>query len=117
MVLTRDHLVFSPWNMDQTRAFLVRWLPKAGVPQVGTVDRLLTASKLLEPVVLPVGELTGARILNGPSLFKPPQVRLFFADGRHFDLGILHSPSTPNFSKKNQVALNEFVSRLPVARL
>ena len=57
VVLARDHLVFSPWDMDKTRAFLVQWLSKAGVPHVGTADKLLTASKLLEPVVLPVADI------------------------------------------------------------
>jgi hypothetical protein len=114
VVLARDHLVFSPWDMDATREFLVKWLPKAGVPHVGTVDKLLTASGLLEPVVLPLSELERVEVTGHGSLFKPPQVRLHLAGGRHFDMGILHSPTTRNGSPKNRIALQDFLSKLPV---
>ena len=114
VVLARDHLVFSPWDMDATREFLVNWLPKAGVPHVGTVDKLLTATGLLEPVALPLSELERVEVTGRGSLLKPPQVRLHLAGGRHFDLGILHSPTTMNPSPKNRVALDDFLSRLPV---
>jgi hypothetical protein len=114
VVLARDQLVFSPWNMDSTREFLVTWLPKAGVPHVGTVDKLLTASGLLEPVVLPLTELERVEVTGRGSLLKPPQVRLHFAGGRHFDMGILHSPTTLNGSPKNRAALDDFLSKLPV---
>jgi hypothetical protein len=115
VVLTRDHLVFSPWDMDATRAFLVRWLGKAGVPHLGTIDKLLDATGLLEPVVLPLAEVVRVDMLSRGSLFKPPQVRLHFADGRHFDLGILHSPTTMNPSPKNKQALDDFMSKLAVS--
>ena len=71
IVLARDHLVFSPWDMDKTRAFLVQWLSKAGVPHVGTADKLLTASKLLEPVVLPVADIERVEMLNRASVLNP----------------------------------------------
>jgi hypothetical protein len=112
VVLARDHLVFSPWDMDDTRAFLVKWLGKAGVPHVGTADKLLTASKLLEPVVLPVADIARVEVLHRGSLFKPPQVRIHLRTGRHFDLGILHSPTTPNLSPKNKAALDDFLSKV-----
>lgn len=112
VVLARDHLVFSPWDMDKTRAFLVQWLPKAGVPYVGTADKLLSASKLLEPVVMPVADIERAEMLNRASLFKPPQVRLHLRSGGHFDLGILHSPMTANPSSKNNTALDDFLSKV-----
>jgi hypothetical protein len=114
VVLARDHLVFSPWDMDKTRAFLVQWLSKAGVPHIGTADKLLSASKLLDPVVLPVADIERAEMLNRASLFKPPQVRLHLRSGGHFDLGILHSPTTPNISPKNNTAFDNFLSKLPV---
>jgi hypothetical protein len=112
VVLARDHLMFSPWDMDDTRAFLVKWLGKAGVPHLGTVDKLLTATKLLEPVVLPVGDIANVEVLNRGSPLKPPQVRIHFRSGNHFDIGILHSPTTPNFSSKNNAALDDFVSKV-----
>ena len=117
VVLAREHLVFSPWDMDDTRAFLVKWLGKAGVPHLGTVDKLLTGTKLLEPVVLPVADIANVQVLTRGSLFKPPQVRIQFRGGNHFDMGILHSPTTPNPSSKNKAALDDFLSKLgtPVA--
>jgi hypothetical protein len=115
VVLARDHLVFSPWDMDDTRAFLVKWLGKAGVPHLGTVDKLLTATRLLEPVVLPVADIANFEVLNRGSLLKPPQVRINFRGGNHFDVGILHSPTTPNFSSKNNAALDDFVSKVGAA--
>ena len=108
------HLVFSPWDMDKTRAFLIKWLSKAGVPHVGTADKLLSASKLLEPVVLPVADIERVELLNRASLLNPPQVRLYLRAGGHLDLGILHSPTTLNISSKNNTALDNFLSKLPV---
>ena len=114
VVLARDHLVFSPWDMDKTRAFLVQWLSKAGVPHVGTADKLLTASKLLEPVVLPVADIERVEMLNRASAFNPPQVRLHLRSGGHFDLGILHSPTALSGSSKNDTVLDDFLSKLSV---
>jgi hypothetical protein len=117
VVLAREYLVFSPWDMDDTRAFLVKWLGEAGVAHLGTVDKLITATKLLEPVVLPVADIANVQVLTRGSLFKPPQLRIHFRDGKHFDMGILHSPGTPNASSKNKAALDDFMSKLgaPVA--
>jgi hypothetical protein len=115
VVLARDHLVFSPWDMDDTRAFLVKWLGKAGVPHLGTVDQLLTATKLLEPVVLPVADIAKVDVLSRGSLMKPPAVRIHVRSGGHLDIGILHSPTTPNVSSKNNAALEDFVSKVGVA--
>ena len=35
VVLTSEYLVFTPWDLSKTRAFLVKLLTKAGVPHVG----------------------------------------------------------------------------------
>jgi hypothetical protein len=114
VVLARDYIVFSPWDMDDTREFLVKWLGEAGVPHVDKVNKLLDATKLLEPVVLRVADIAGVEVLNRASLFKPPGARLHFRDGNHFDLGILVSPTTPNLSQKNNAARDDFVSKLGV---
>jgi hypothetical protein len=114
VVLGLDWLVFSPWDMDGTRAWLVKWLGKAGVPHLGELDKLLSATKLLEPIAIPTGALSSAQVLSRGSLLKPPQVRLMFQDGRHFDLGILASPTTMNPSPKNRAALDDFLSKLRV---
>lgn len=37
VVLGRDWIVFSPWDMDRTRAWLVTWLGKAGVPHLSLI--------------------------------------------------------------------------------
>jgi hypothetical protein len=112
LVLTAGSLIFSPWDMDQTRAWLVRGLTWAGVPKASAVDKLLTKAKLLEPVVIPVRAIASAQRISGPQLLKPPVVRLAFADGRHFDVGILESPTTMTISDKNRVAADSFVQAL-----
>lgn len=114
VVLARDYLVFSPWDMDDTRAFLVKWLGKAGVPHLGPLNDLISATKLLEPVVLPVGDIASVEVLNRGSVLKPPRARIHLRDGNHFDIGILHSPTTMNLSPKNNVALDDWLSKLPV---
>ena len=112
VVLTPQFLVFTPWDMDQTRAWLVKGLSKAGFEYAGQIDKLITASKLLEPVAVPVEAIASAQPLNGASFLKPPTVRLQLRDGRHFDLGILVSPRTWNKSSKNDVAMADFMGRL-----
>jgi hypothetical protein len=87
------------------------------VPPLVTVDRLLSASKLLESVVLPVAELARVQVLNRASWsnpLKPPQVRLTFRDGRTFDLGISAGPRKMNPDPANNAALDDFLAKLPV---
>lgn len=112
VVLTPQYLVFTPWDMDQTRAWLVKGLSKAGFAYAGQIDKLITASELLEPVAIPLDAITSAQPLNQAEIFKPPTVRLQLGDGRVFDLGILHSPGTWNRSPKNNVAMDDFLSHL-----
>jgi hypothetical protein len=113
IALTRRHLVFSPWDMDQTRQWLFGLLGKTGAPDlVGKIDDFIAKTKLLEPVAIPRADIGNAQVLNWASLFKPPNARLSLRDGRHIDFGILASPTTPNFSKTNNEALEHFLSTL-----
>jgi hypothetical protein len=112
VVLTPTHLVFSPWDMDRTRAWLAKGLKIAGVPYVGQVDKLITASKLLEPVAISLDQIGGVQQLNRASALRPPTVRLYLGAGGQFDLGILHSPTTWNPSPKNNTAMQDFLSKL-----
>jgi hypothetical protein len=111
-ILTPQYLVFTPWDMDQTRAWLVKGLSKAGFSYAEQINKLITATKLLEPVAIPIGMIASADPLNRASLFKTPTVRLQMTDGRHFDLGILHSPRTMTVSSKNNTAMEDFLSHL-----
>ena len=115
VVLTRDYLVFSPWDMDQTRAWLVKLLGMAGVPHVGSVDALLTKTKILDPVAIPVSTISGIQVLNRASPLKPPTARIQLQDGSHFDMGILASPLSWNGSKANDAAFDDWLSKMPVA--
>jgi hypothetical protein len=115
VVLTRDYLVFSPWDMDQTRAWLVKLLGMAGVPFVGPVNALLTQTKILEPVAIPVSAIARVQVLNWASTWKPPMARIQLNDGNYFEMGILASPLSPSGSKANNVAMNDWLSKMPVA--
>jgi hypothetical protein len=112
VVLTAQYVVFTPWDMAQTRAWLVKGLSTAGSQYAGQIDKLITASRLLEPVAIPLNAITSVQPLNAARLFKPPTARLELMDGRHFDLGILASPTTPSVSRKNNAAMQDFMSRL-----
>jgi hypothetical protein len=51
--------------------------------------------------VLPLTEVAAVDVLNRASLLCPPTARIKLADGRHFDLGVLASKFSPNFSGAN----------------
>ena len=78
-------------------------------------DRLVFGPEAGDPELsLPIGAIEYAEVLGRGSLFKPPQIRVHLAGGRHLDLGILYSPTTPNASGQNREAFDDFVSKLPV---
>lgn len=109
-VLTDTHLVFSPWDLDKTRTWLFKLLGTAGAPGwVGKIDELITKSRLLEPVAVPLAEIERVEVLNRASLLKPPTARLHLRDGRHFDLGLLANARAPNLSGANNEALDHFL--------
>jgi hypothetical protein len=109
-VLTDHYLVFSPWDMDKTREWLFKLLDKAGAPGwVGKIDELITKSKLLEPIAIPLTEIADVRVLNRASLFKPPTARIALRDGSQFDMGILAKPTAANISGANNQALDHFL--------
>lgn len=112
IILTEEHLVFTPWDMTKTRAFLVKLLTKAGVPYVGVVDKLLSATKLLEPIAIPLTEITGLSPMGRASWGKPPWARVTFADGRQLDVGILAGPRYPNVAAANNDAFDDWVAKL-----
>lgn len=117
VAVTDSYVVFSPWDLDKTREWLFILLGKAGAPTwVGKIDELITASKLLEPVAMPLAEIRETRQLNGASLLKPPTTRLTLRDGRSFDLGILASPRSPNVSRANNEAYDHFSRTLEETR-
>jgi hypothetical protein len=115
VVLTSEYLVFTPWDMTQTRAFLVKLLSSAGVPHVGDVDKLLTASKLLEPIAVRLAQIALIQPLGRASVLKPPYARITFDDGRHLDLGILAGPLYPNFSPANNAAFDDWLAKIRAA--
>jgi hypothetical protein len=112
VILTRDYLVFTPWDMTKTREFLVKLLGEVGVPHVGDVDKLLTATKLLEPVAVPLSQLAIVQPMGRASVPRPPWARITFVDGRHLDLGILAGPQYPNFHPANNAAFDDWLSAL-----
>src|SRR5215218_5416861 len=101
VILTPEHLVFTPWDMTKTREFLVKLLGRAGVPHVGDLDKLLGATRLLEPVAVPLSQVSSVQPMGRASMLKPPWARIGFTDGRHLDLGILAGPRFPNFHAAN----------------
>jgi hypothetical protein len=112
IILTRQHLVFTPWDMTQTRGFLVKLLSAGGVPYVGDIDKLLTASKLLEPVAIPLSQIASLSPMGRASWTKPPWGRITFADGRRLDIGILAGPRYPDKSSANDAAFDDWASKL-----
>jgi hypothetical protein len=114
VILTQDYLVFTPWDMDRTREWLFKLLAKAGAPDyVGKIDDLITKSRILEPVAIPLSKIDSIQVLNRASLLRPPTARLGLTDGRHFDLGILASPGTWNPSPKNNQAFDDWLRHMP----
>ena len=113
VALTNQHLVFSPWDMDQTRKWLFKLLGRAGAPGwVGKIDDLITKSRLLEPVAIPLGEIRDVQALNRASWLKPPTARILLRNGTKFDLGILSKPTAPNKSTANDEAFDHFLQML-----
>jgi len=117
IALTDEHLVFSPWDMDQTREWLFKLLSMAGAPGwVGKIDELITRSRLLEPVAIPLADIGDVQVLNRASWLKPPTARISLRDGRHFDLGILAKPTAPSKSGANNEAFDHFLQVLASLR-
>jgi hypothetical protein len=116
VALTREYLVFSPWDLDQTRRWLRTLLSTTSASDFAkTIDDLITKSKLLEPVMIPVADITSIEVLNRASWFGPPTARIHLRGGRDFDLGILASATTPNKSDANNQAFDDWLSRMPPA--
>jgi hypothetical protein len=106
-IVTKDHLAFT----------LFKLLNTAGAPGwVGKINELIDESKLLGPAAIPLSEIAGTHTLNRAEVLKPPTVRMSLRDGRHFDLGILVSPKTPNFSSSNNDAFDHFLREREAAR-
>lgn len=117
VILTHRHLVFTPWDMDRTRESLFKLLSIAGAPgPVGKIDDLISKSRLLEPVAIPLTDITDIQVLNGSSLLKPPTARLRLRNGGTFELGILASPTTPNFATANNQAFDDWLARMRLAK-
>lgn len=110
VILTRDHLVFTPWDMTKTREFLVKLLGAAGVPHVSDIDKLLTASKLLEPVAIWLSQVAAVQPMGRASVTRPPWARISFVDGRHLDLAILAGVGFPNFHPANDAAFDDWLA-------
>jgi hypothetical protein len=113
VIITKDHLAFSPWDMDETRKWLFKLLDLADAPGwVGKIDVLIEKSKLLDPVAIPRAEIVSAQELNRAEALKPPTARITLRDGRSFDVGILASPRSPNVSGANNEAFDHFLRAL-----
>jgi hypothetical protein len=116
VAVTDAYLSFSPWDLDETRKWLFKLLSMAGAPTwVGKIDDLITKSRLLEPVAIPVAAIADVQVLNRASVLRPPAARIAF-DGRQFDVGIVSAPKSPNFSGSNNEALDHFLQVLADVR-
>ncbi|HYO46298.1 MAG TPA: hypothetical protein VEY33_06370, partial [Gemmatimonadota bacterium] len=85
---------------------------RAGVPRVGDVDKLLTKSKLLEPVAIDLTQIATIQPMGRASWTKPPWARLTFADDRHLDLGILAGPRRMSKDPANDAAFDDWLARV-----
>lgn len=116
VILTPIYVVFTPWNMDQTRQWLVAGGRVFGIPLVGLVNSLITASGLLEPVVIETSAITNLEPVDFTSMFKPPGVRFTLINGGTFEVGFVASPGTWTGSSKNRDAAVDFIRTFATLR-
>src|SRR5438876_514760 len=82
LLLTEEHVLLTPWDMAATRKWLFKMLALAGAPAfVGKIDDLIEKSALLDPVAIPLTELTDVQALSRASLLSPPTARLVLHSG------------------------------------
>jgi hypothetical protein len=117
VVVTRGYLVFTPWDMTRTREFLVKLLSRAGVPHIGDLDKLLTATKLLEPIAIPLSQITSVQPMGRASVPTPPWARIGFGGGRHLDVAILAGVRFPNFHPANNAAFDDWLAAMRAVQL
>jgi hypothetical protein len=110
--LTHEYVVFTPWDLSKMREWLVKLLTGAGVPHVGDLNKLLSATKLLEPLAIPINQIATVQPMGRASLLRPPWARITFTDGRHLDLGILASPRYPSLHPANNAAFDDWLGKL-----
>ena len=81
-------------------------------PHIGDIDKLLTATKLLEPIAISLSQVATVQPMGRASVPSPPWARIGFADGRHLDVGTLAGVGFPNFHPANNAAFDDWLAAI-----
>ncbi|MGI8520745.1 MAG: hypothetical protein ACR2MC_09120 [Actinomycetota bacterium] len=112
IIVTSTNLRFGPLSTRIPRTLLRLGGKVAGVSAIGTALDIIESLKIMKPKAVPLDQVTSIESLGGPSLFRPPMIRLTFRDGSSLDFGILRSVFSLNISKENIRVRDEFVDRV-----
>jgi hypothetical protein len=111
LIVTNRRLIFQPWDLGLS-ATLVKWGSKAvGAPHAGALNYVVgRLVGTVDATAQGVGGITRVEPVGQASLLKLPQIRVTKDDGTSAEFGVVDSPTTPNFSSKNNSARDRLVT-------
>ncbi len=109
--LTNRRLLVRPWNTTDVTALLSAGLKAAGAPSQA-VALVGWVQGQQSPGVNALDMIESVEPGGGPSLTKPPSIVVRLRDGRILEIGVLATPTTPNFSRKNVAHREDLLAAL-----
>ncbi len=116
IIVTNQRLIFQPWDLSLAQALVKMGCKALGVPHAGAVNYVVGRLKgIVDRTAQGIGDIVNVERVSMASLSSLPKVGITKSDGSYAEFGVVYSPTTINFSSRNNQARDQLASLLQSA--
>ena len=113
LIVTNQRLIFQPWDMSLAQALFKMGCKALGAPHSGAVNYVVGKLKgIIDRTAQGVGDIADVERVGMARLTSLPKVGITKSDGSYAEFGVGYSPTTINFSSKNNQVRDQLASLL-----
>jgi hypothetical protein len=113
LIVTNQRLIFQPWDMSLAQALVKMGCQVLGVPHSGGVNYIVGKLKgIVDRTAQGIGDIANVERVGMASVTSLPKIGITKTDGSYAEFGIVYSPTTINFSPKNNQVRDQMASLL-----
>ena|SRR5690348_14583663 len=110
LIVTNQRLIFQPWDLSLAKDLIKYGCKVVRMPHSDAVNYIVgKIVGIVDSTAQGVGDIVNVEPVGMASVSSLPKVGVTKNDGSYAEFGVVHSPTTPNPSRKNNEARDQLV--------
>lgn len=110
LIVTNQRLIFQPWDLSLAKYLIKYGCKVVGMPHGDAINYVVgKVVGIVDRTADGVGDIVSVEPVGMASIPSLPKIGVTKDDGFYAEFGVGHSPTTPNFSRKNNEARDQLI--------